>query len=112
MAMSKDELSKLVGDGWDALRSKNTASALEAFRRALSEDKDHIDAHYGLGLAQRESGDKAAARAAFGTAKAIAERELAALRGGSTSNNLTTTRDDRYMILIRMLEQRLNELGA
>lgn len=112
MAMSKDELSVLVGDGWEALRSKDAARAQDAFRRVLNEDKEHIDALYGLGLAQRESGDKAAARTSFTTAKTIAERELAALRGGSMSNNLTTTRDDRYMILIRMLEQRLNELGV
>lgn len=110
MAMNKEELSKMVGDGWEAIRNGNPKGALDVFRRVLNDDNEHIDAHYGLGLAQRASGDKAAAKTSFETAKRIAERELAAIRKGGTSNDLSTTRDDRYMILIRMLEQRISEV--
>lgn len=109
MAKTKEELSKMVGDGWEALRHGDPKNALNVFRGVLNDDNEHIDAHYGLGLAQRASGDSAGAKTSFETAKRIAERELAAIRKGDISNDLTTTRDDRYMMLIRMLEQRISE---
>ncbi|MCU0476824.1 MAG: hypothetical protein MUC99_12075 [Anaerolineae bacterium] len=112
MAMSKEELSVLLGDGWDALRNKKSSAALDVFRRVLNEDKENIDAHYGIGLAQRLNGDKPAARTAFETALRITEAALDELRKGSTSNDLSTSRDDRYMMLIRMLGQRVAEVSA
>lgn len=110
MAMTKEELSKMVGDGWEAMRKGDPRGALDVFRRVLNDDNENIDAHYGLGLAQRANGDKGNAKTSFETAKRIAERELAAIRKGSTENDLSTTRDDRYMMLIRMLEQRISEV--
>ncbi|MCU0465083.1 MAG: tetratricopeptide repeat protein [Anaerolineae bacterium] len=112
MAMGKEQISLLIGDGWTALRGGNTDAALDAFRRVLNDDAENIDAHYGLGLAQRSKGDKTSAKTAFETALRVCERELAQLRNGTNVNDLTTTRDDRYMMLIRMLGQRITEVSA
>lgn len=65
---------------------------------------------YGLGLAKRAAGDKSAAKASFEKAKSLAERNLAELRANNPSNDLKTSRDDRYMMLTRMLQQRLAEI--
>jgi Tfp pilus assembly protein PilF len=110
MAMTKEELSVMVGDGWEAVRKGDARAALDVFRRVLNDDNENVDAHYGLGLAQRASGDNVSAKTSFETAKRIAERELALIRKGGSSNDLSTTRDDRYMMLIRMLEQRISEV--
>jgi len=60
-------------------------------------------------LAFRAAGDNASAKSSFETALRITERELAAIRKGER-NDLSTTRDDRYMMLIRMLGQRIAEV--
>jgi tetratricopeptide (TPR) repeat protein len=110
MAMSKEEISQKIGDGW-ALQSKgDSQGAAQAFQTILSEDVDQVDAYYGLGLSLRAAGDKAAAKAAFEKALVISERELAGLRSNRGKNDLGTSRDDRYMMLIRMLEQRISEV--
>jgi len=110
MAMTKEELSKMIGNGWESFRKGDPKSALETFRKVLNDDNDNVDAHYGVGLALRASNDKTNAKSSFETALRIAERELAAIRKGERANDLTTTRDDRYMMLIRMLGQRIAEV--
>lgn len=110
MAMSKEEISQKIGDGW-ALQSKGDAQgAVQAFQNIIGQDVDQVDAYYGLGLSLRIAGDKVAAKAAFEKALLISERELAALRGSRGKNELGTSRDDRFMMLIRMLEQRISEV--
>jgi tetratricopeptide (TPR) repeat protein len=108
--MAVDEFAKLIGDAWDMHRKGDNASAERAFESALQKDANSVDAHYGLGLAKRAAGDRAAAKASFEKAKSLAEQFLAEIRSGSALNDLTTTKDDRYMMLIRMLQQRLTEV--
>ena len=110
MAMTQEDLSKMIGDGWESLRKGNPKGAQDVFRKVLNDDNENIDAHYGLGLAFRAAGDKASAKTSFETSLRICERELAAIRKGDRANDLTTTRDDRYMMLIRMLGQRIAEV--
>ncbi len=110
MAMTKEDLSKMIGDAWEAMRNGNPKGAQETFRRVLNDDNENIDAHYGLGLALRAAGDKVSAKSSFETSLRICERELAAIRKGERANDLMTTRDDRYMMLIRMLGQRIAEV--
>lgn len=107
--MAVDELSVKIGDAWDLHNKGENANAVRLFEDVIKQDASNVDGHYGLALAQRASGDKAAAKTTFVRAKALAEKNLADIRAGRSSNDLSTTKDDRYMMLIRMLEQRIAE---
>jgi len=108
--MALDEISGKIGDAWDLHRKGDHVTAARSFEEVLKTETENVDAYYGHGLAKRASGDKAAAKASFEKAKSLAERNLAEIRAGKTSNDLTTNKDDRYMMLTRMLQQRLAEL--
>lgn len=107
--MAVDELSRMIGDAWDLHRKGDNPGAARLFEDALAQDESSVDAHYGLGLAKRGTGDAAAARSQFERALALAEQHLAEIRAGRSENDLSTTKDDRYMMLTRMIEQRLAE---
>lgn len=100
---------KKIGDGWALVAKGDYSGAINTFNDVIRSDAHNIDGYYGLGVAQRASGDKAGAKASFEKAKALSEQMLAELRHGKSSNDLMTSRDDRYMMLIRMLQQRLAE---
>lgn len=108
--MAVDELSKLIGDAWELHRKGDQAGSARLFEDALRRDAESVDAYYGLGLAKRAAGDRDGARSQFEQAGKLAERLLAEIRAGKGSNDLSTTRDDRYMMLIRMIQQRLEEV--
>ncbi|MBK8134929.1 MAG: tetratricopeptide repeat protein [Chloroflexi bacterium] len=108
--MALDEISGKIGDAWAMHRKGDHVNAARAFEDVLRTEAENVDAHYGLGLAKRAAGDKSAAKASFEKAKSLAERNLAELRTNNPSNDLKTNKDDRYMMLTRMLQQRLAEL--
>jgi tetratricopeptide (TPR) repeat protein len=66
--------------GWGLYGGGKYAEALEQFQRALALDARSVDAHYGLGLAHKALGDKAAAVAAFNKVAALAEQAEDAVR--------------------------------
>lgn len=107
--MALDEISGKIGSAWELHRKGDNAGAISAFQAVLRSDDTNVDAYYGLGLAQRANGDRAAAHESFARAKSLADQKLAELRAGSNANDLSTTKDDRYMMLGRMLQQRLDE---
>lgn len=98
-----------IGDGWAQASRGDYSGAISTFNDIIRSDDANIDGYYGLGMAQRASGDRTGAKASFEKAKTLSEQMLAELRQGATSNDLSTSRDDRYMMLIRMLQQRLDE---
>ncbi|MBK9121987.1 MAG: tetratricopeptide repeat protein [Chloroflexi bacterium] len=106
---NNDPYYQKIGDGWAQASRGEYSAAISTFNDIIRSDNTNIDGYYGLGMAQRASGDKAGAKASFEKAKTLSEQMLAEIRHGATSNDLTTTRDDRYMMLIRMLQQRLAE---
>ncbi|GIK29638.1 MAG: hypothetical protein IT298_10645 [Chloroflexi bacterium] len=110
MSSSNDPNYQKIGDGWAQVSRGDYAGAIATFKDIVRSDDANIDGHYGLGLAQRASGDKAGAKASFEKAKTISERMLAEASHGSTSNDLKSSGDDRCMMLIRMLQQRLAEM--
>ena len=67
--------------GWGYYGQRNYSEAVKAFEYALSLDRSYLDAHYGLGLAHKEAGDKAAALAAFEATVKLAEQLDNAVRG-------------------------------
>ena len=88
------------------------------FESIISTTPDNVDALYGLGLAHKAAGDLNAAADAFSRALEKAESALSAVKTASQAegslgdNDLETNFDDRYMMLTRMLSQRLEDVGA
>jgi thioredoxin-like negative regulator of GroEL len=108
--MATDEISKMIGDAWELHRKGDQAAAQRLFEDVLQRDAESVDAHYGLGLVKRASGDKTGARAAFESSRSLAKSALDTIRAGREKNDLSTTKDDRYMMLLRMIDQRLAEV--
>ncbi len=117
--MDYTEVKKQLGEGWKLHRSKNNDKAVQVFKQLVSQleantnstqDLMHLlDANYGLGLAQRAIGDRDAAVKAFEAALALAERGYSGhLHEGHS--NIKTTDDDRFLMLKRMVTQRLAEM--
>jgi tetratricopeptide (TPR) repeat protein len=107
-----------IGEAWRLHRSGNNTGAISLFQEILDKTPKHLDALYGLGLARRADGDSSGARKAFQTALQIAqdaldaEDEISAVDGLHGANNLDNYDDDRFMMLQRMIMQRLAELDS
>lgn len=107
-----------VGRAWRLHRDGDNAGAIGMFESILAANPDHVDALYGLGLAQRAAGDPYAAADAFRQALRAAEEALAAVKttaqteGNLGDNDLGSNIDDRYMMLTRMISQRLEDLAG
>lgn len=97
--MNHEDIATISSRAWRALRDGNPAQAVEAFEQALRLQNDDIDACYGMGLAQRNAGSPAKAVEYFQRAASLLDRQSAA--GG-----------DRFLMLSRIIRQRLAELGA
>ncbi|GAB5490266.1 MAG: hypothetical protein Phog2KO_04810 [Phototrophicaceae bacterium] len=96
-----------VADAWKQHRLGNNDSAIQSFREVLNSNPGDIDALYGLGLAQRASGDGVNATETFNKALIIAQEGLDINKG---NNDLNTMEDDRFLMLHQMISQRLEEL--
>lgn len=107
-----------IGEAWRLHRSGNNPAAMSLFQDILSKTPKHLDALYGLGLARRADGDATGARDAFQKALELAkealsaEEEISAVDGRHGANNLDSYEDDRFMMLQRMIQQRLAELDS
>lgn len=110
--------SERIGEAWRLHRDGSNDKAISIFKEIIQKTPDNVDAHYGLGLAQKASGDKASAADAFQKALNLAEAALNAVKTASNveghhgTNDLDTNEDDRYMMLSRMLKQRLEDVGV
>lgn len=110
-----------VGQAWANLRSGQSDQAVSLFDGIIQNNPQNVDAYYGLGLAQKALGNKQRSIEAFQQAYDLAQDHLAELRKEESqesgprlgvANNLKSVEDDRYMMLIRMLSQRLQEQGV
>lgn len=115
----QSNIAQEIGSAWAAHREGNQEQALKGFEQAISRQPDSVDAHYGMGLVLRKLNKDDAALQSFQKALELAQEALSALRrvaeaGGQagTGNDLGSTEDDRYMMLIRMLKQRVVEMGG
>ncbi len=110
-------LDERIGEAWRLYRANDTVSAIEMFKQIISEAPDSVDGYYGLGLAQKASKDTAGAASSFQQALRLARTALEAYtrhehEEGHRVSAVNSTDDDRMMMLIRMLGQRLTEVGA
>lgn len=114
--MATVHIEERVGEAWRQHRMNDNPAAIEIFQEVLASNPKHIDALYGLGLAQRANGENGAAVESFQKALKLAEEGLksvenASMLDGRSGNNLETDQDDRFLMLAHMLKQRLAELG-
>ncbi|MCU0496594.1 MAG: tetratricopeptide repeat protein [Anaerolineae bacterium] len=107
-----NNVDSMIGRGWAAHREGRNGDAIADFEKVLRTDANNVDAHYGLGLAHRANGSLEQARVALEKSLEVCRKNLSELRGERKENNLSTYEDDRYMMLIRMISQRLDELKA
>lgn len=107
-----------IAEAWKIHRNGKHQQAIDMFKDILSKSPELIDAFYGMGLAQKALGDKNGATKSFQECLRLARKTLDAVNlesrveGHHGSNNLNTYDDDRYMMLTRMVHQRLYEMGS
>lgn len=116
--MIDNNYDQAVGEAWALHRNNQFEEAIATFQTILNSDPNHIDANYGIALALRSNGKNAEAIQHLQTAQSSLRLALQNVRtraeaeGQHIANNLSTTLDDRYMMLLRMTSQRLGELGV
>ena len=103
--MEKDSA---INQAWDQYRQGQTREAAGSFSRIIQGNAAYLDAHYGLGLAERQNGNMSASENAFRRALELA-REAKVVEENRTDGK---AEPERYLMLIRMIRQRLMEIGA
>ncbi len=106
-----------IGEAWRLHRNGDNAGAEKIFREILDKAPKHLDALYGLGLARRANGNPSGAAEAFQAALQLAKDAYNAvdtqsvIDGVNGGNDLGTYEDDRYLMLQRMIQQRITEVS-
>ena len=111
--MSNETIAAQIGQAWRFQRDGKADAAIAEYERILRQDADNIDANYGMALAQRTAGKYEAAIKYFERSKTLVDTAVAGrsrARGDTLAAN--TPEDDRYMMLTRMIKQRLAEINA
>ncbi len=105
-----------VSNAWRYQREHQASTAVTEFEKILKQDANNIDALYGLGLALRDNGKKEAAIEQFQKVLVLVDSAALARRPALTGEDevrvANTPDDDRYMMLARMIKQRLSELKS
>jgi len=116
--MSQSNINQQVGQAWKMHREGDNRGAVDEFNRILQSAQDNVDAYYGLGLALRADGQKEKSKEAFQKAYDLSQQALEAVRklndaeGSGGATEIGSTEQDRFMMLTRMLSQRLSEVGV
>ncbi len=97
--MPNQDYSEQLARAWSLHRQGKHDDAIREFNTLLQQSPNNVDALYGRGLAQRTVGQAEAAKATF---------ELCLSQLDSTADNKTA--EDRYQMLLRMVNQRISEL--
>ena len=116
--MSAISSAEKIGQAWRLHRDGDSRAAVDMFSSIVEASPANVDAHYGLGLAYKALGDNESAAAAFQKSLDNTEQALSAVQTASNveghhgDNDLDSNFDDRYMMLTRMLKQRLEDVNA
>lgn len=116
--MSTLHSSERIGEAWRMHREGNNDKAISIFQEIIKNAPENVDAYYGLGLAYKATKDMASAADAFQKALDLAQVAFNAVKttsqaeGHHGQNDLDTNEDDRFMMLTRMLKQRLEDVGV
>lgn len=113
--VNSNDVSERVSQAWQQLRVGKPDAAVTEFEKLVQQNPRDIDCHYGLGLSQRAAGQPEAARKTFKTALELIDESKksydATLDPQQDSENVRTPEDDRFLMLSRMVSQRLAELS-
>lgn len=105
----QDNMEAQIGKAWGLHREGRNTEAIREFQQVLTAAPESVDAHYGLGLALRANGQYDAAEETFRQALALTQNRQGTLRKGEKQENEYSD-EDRFMMLSRMISQRLDEL--
>ena len=89
----------LIGRAWAYHRDGRNDAALTEFEQVVRQDPNNVDAVYGLGLVQRSLGRTERAFQSFEKAQELVQMKIAETPG-----------QDRWEMLTRLINQRLEEL--
>ncbi len=99
--MANQEYAEQLARAWALHRQGQNEGAIREFSSLLQTSPNHIDALYGLGLAQRSAGQIETAQATF-------ERCIAQIAAALAEH----PSEDRYEMLQKLANQRLAEIMA
>lgn len=102
--MSQNTLDMQIGQAWQSHRTGDNQNSLAQFESIINQSPGNIDAHYGLGLVRRAIGQHELAVQAF--------RKALELVSAIERDESNLEERDRYLILTRMINQRLAETQA
>ncbi len=108
--MSSEPVEAMIGTAWRYEREGQADTSIAEFERVLKMDSNSMDGHYGMGMALRRAGKKEQAIVSFQKALELVESAREKRFGKSNTIDHGTIEDDRYMMLARMIKQRLSEL--
>ena len=110
----QDTIRDLVSKAWNYQREGKPDTAAAEFEKIVQKYPQDIDANYGLGLALKSAGQIDRAVKSFKTTlELVAESKKtydATKDQSSDQDTIKTPEDDRFMMLSRMVNQRLAEL--
>ena len=111
----QDTIRDLVSKAWNYQREGKADTAAAEFEKIVQKYPQDIDANYGLGLALKSAGQVDKAMEAFKTAlELVAESkktyDATKEQQSPEQETIKTPEDDRFMMLSRMVSQRLSEL--
>lgn len=111
---AQSNVSELISRAWNLQREGKASAAVIEFQKIVQQYPKDIDAAYGLGLAQKTSGQIEDAIRTFTNALSLindSKQTYEASRSRSPEQeNIKTPEDDRFQMLSRMVNQRLSEL--
>ncbi len=111
---SQSNVSDLVSRAWNLQREGRSSAAVTEFQKVVQQHPKDIDANYGLGMAQKASGQVEDAIRTFKIALELIEDNKNTYETSRVRNpeqeNIKTPEDDRFQMLSRMVNQRLSEL--
>jgi tetratricopeptide (TPR) repeat protein len=117
--MSGESIAEQIGRAWRYEREGKPDNAIAEFQRILKLDNNNVDAYFGLGLAQRVAGKLDDALVSFRKSLELVEAADSSSKAARESAAQTAAErvqakehDDRYMMLRRMLQQRIAETEA
>jgi Tfp pilus assembly protein PilF len=99
--MAQQPIDEQVGQAWQYHRQGDNQNAIAQFEAIVKQNPSNIDANYGLGLVQRALGRGEQAFESF-------QKALDLVNAAERHENNIEERD-RYLILTRMINQRLAE---
>ena len=110
----QDNVRERISKAWHHHREGRASDAMKEFQTIVQQFPKDIDANYGLGLAQKNSGDVDGAIKSFKNALELIVQSKqsyeASHEQSQDPDHIKTPEEDRFMMLTRMVKQRLSEL--